>query len=899
MLRTISLYLLLFLCCSLKIEAQNIKVESFTLLENDITARVNVVRDANDDECALIKMVTTDVGYNLDEGLKREPRVGEIWFYVPQGTKRIVIRHQKLGKLVYALPETLKAKTTYQIKLPSNVEIIVHEDVGGQYLVMNVQPTDALVYIDEVLETTKAGALSKMLKYGEHMYRVEHPLYETKTGVLAIKNKKEQLAINLIPAYGYLSITSAPVGAEVTMNGKVLGRTPLKSEALREGTYRVKTFLSAYSEDVRDVTVVRGQTQNVTIPLDATFGYMEVNTTPEQGADVYINDMKVGKTPYRSNKLSEGIYKLKVIQWMYAPQEREVQIAKGQIQQILLNMNATFAEVMIRSEQPQAEIYVNDEKKGVGMWTGRMTEGFYQLSSRMESYRDGTKSVEIKAGTPQTIVVPAPTAIYGTLNITSEPTDGVIRIDGKEVGRTPELISKVLIGKRKVEILKEGCAITTQTVMIEEGKVKDLNVHLSQGKEIVFETYAPVTIKIDGVEVGSAPFKGMLSYGEHTLKVKETVEGMGVNEVFKVTESSPTEFLVRNGKFEHNGDAMIDGVSYLLFRDYGVRDRIREITARDCYTNQSKKLPLPSSGFFYFNFDRSFIGDIQGCFALENNIWKDGKWETIDISDFMGSNAKSPGGGCIVSHNGHGYLYTMKEWQKGFTIRRKDVLTNQSQILFSYETKLTPMGVLVVVDDTHLRYKGEFWTKRKNGSIKDRKEPFDFCFRIDSLPLPAVVKRSALMDKVDAQVIIAERERKKKLQEKSIIDQIDWKTFPDKSRSDDSMVFVIDKMVYLVVEKATNERKASSPNYYRDHHTVTLYKYDSQKKKWSVCAPATLLSRTSDWKHKSKPNLSFYQVEVKGKKLIFDSKAPTKSIYQYDTQMDRWELSMKNSIEQL
>lgn len=163
MLRTISLYLLLFLCCSLKIEAQNIKVESFTLLENDITARVNVVRDANDDECALIKMVTTDVGYNLDEGLKREPRVGEIWFYVPQGTKRIVIRHQKLGKLVYALPETLKAKTTYQIKLPSNVEIIVHEDVGGQYLVMNVQPTDALVYIDEVLETTKAGALSKML----------------------------------------------------------------------------------------------------------------------------------------------------------------------------------------------------------------------------------------------------------------------------------------------------------------------------------------------------------------------------------------------------------------------------------------------------------------------------------------------------------------------------------------------------------------------------------------------------------------------------------------------------------------------------------------------------------------------------------------------------------------
>ena len=55
----------------------------------------------------------------------------------------------------------------------------------------------------------------------------------------------------------------------------------------------------------------------------------------------------------------------------------------------------------------------------------------------------------------------------------------------------------------------------------------------------------------------------------------------------------------------------------------------------------------------------------------------------------------------------------MKEWQKGFTIRRKDVLTNQSQILFSYETKLTPMGVLVVVDDTHFDTKANFGRKEK------------------------------------------------------------------------------------------------------------------------------------------------------------------------------------------
>lgn len=275
MYRIVSFCLLLF--CSFEIGAQNIKVESFTRLETDITARVNVVRDANDDECALIKMVTTDVNYDMDESLKRESRVGEIWFYVPQGTKRIVIRHQKLGKLVYALPETLKAKTTYQIKLPSNVEIIVHEDAGGQYVVMSVQPSDASVYVDDILEATNGGNFSRMLKYGDHTYRVEHPLYETKSGTFTVKNKKEQIEIKLVPAYGYLSFTSTPANAEITINGKILGRTPFKSEALREGTYRVKTSLSSYSEDEREVTVVRGQTSDISIPLSATFGYMEVN----------------------------------------------------------------------------------------------------------------------------------------------------------------------------------------------------------------------------------------------------------------------------------------------------------------------------------------------------------------------------------------------------------------------------------------------------------------------------------------------------------------------------------------------------------------------------------------------------------------------------------------------
>lgn len=720
-------------------EAQNIKVESFSRLENDITARVNVVRDANDDECALIKMVTTDAGYNLDEELKRESRVGEIWFYVPQGTKRIVIRHQKLGKLVYVLPEMLKSKTTYQIKLPDNIEIIVHEDAGGQYLVMNVQPSDASVYVDNMLETMASGVLSKMLKYGEHTYRVEHPLYEASSGKFVITNKKEQLDVKLVPAYGYLAFTSTPANAEVTVNGKMLGRTPLKSEALREGSYHVKTTLSSYSTDERDVTVVRGQTSDISIPLSATFGYLEINSSPEQGANVYINDMQVGETPYRSDKLSAGVYKVKVVQSMYAPQEREVQIVKGQAQKVSFDLAATFSEVIIRTEELQAEIYINGEKKGTGVWKGRLTAGIYQLASRMDGYRNGTKSVEIMPGVNQEFVIPAPTPVYGTLNINSNPVGGIIKIDGKEVGRTPDIISKVLVGERRIEVVREGCAASTQRVVIEEGKVKELNVSLSQGEEVTIDAYTPAQIEIDGVDYGKTPFRGLLSYGKHSLVSRALSAGLNVQDTFTVSETFSKAFFIKNGKFaDSNGKKQVGDMGYRVVIQPN-KDVI--VYSYDYYTHEEKALPILEEYGKYTTLERLYRGNIQGYFVVSATAWIDGKW--VGINGVR--NSRRIVANCVATHNGHDYWYLAAWFDDRFEIIRKDLISGEDQTLFSYKTTLYPVGQLKVIDETHLQFSGNFYTYSKWLDLKKKKDSFEFNIQMDALPFPGVRSKACIV----------------------------------------------------------------------------------------------------------------------------------------------------------
>ena len=57
---------MLIYCFSLAVSAQEISVRSFRQLPNDLTARVNPVKNDNAQTCALVKIVTTERGFAFD-----------------------------------------------------------------------------------------------------------------------------------------------------------------------------------------------------------------------------------------------------------------------------------------------------------------------------------------------------------------------------------------------------------------------------------------------------------------------------------------------------------------------------------------------------------------------------------------------------------------------------------------------------------------------------------------------------------------------------------------------------------------------------------------------------------------------------------------------------------------
>ncbi len=112
--------LIIFLSAVSDAAAQRFSVSSFRQLPNDVSAFINPVRDLNDEDCGLLKIIASeDFAFSTPLGIvKREDKVGEIWLYLPRGSKKITIKHPEWGVMRdYAFPDRIVSHMTYEMRI--------------------------------------------------------------------------------------------------------------------------------------------------------------------------------------------------------------------------------------------------------------------------------------------------------------------------------------------------------------------------------------------------------------------------------------------------------------------------------------------------------------------------------------------------------------------------------------------------------------------------------------------------------------------------------------------------------------------------------------------------------------------------------------------------------------
>ena len=280
------------------------------------------------------------------------------------------------------------------------------------------------------------------------------------------------------PNINYLIISSDQENAEIFIDDEYVGDGEVSKTLNIGSTHTWRIECKYYHTESGSVSITDGDAVVIEKTMRPAYGFLEIETRPENGAIVYVNNERVGKTPFKTDKLASGEYAVKVVKEMYKQTEQKFTVVDGQTTKALLNMNANYVNVTVNTEA-QSDIYIDNEFKAKGTWTGRLPEGAHYVEARKNQHETSSKNVNIVLGEDVTITVDAPRAICGFLNVNSDPMRAEIYIDGKHHGQTPKIITDLLVGDHELKLVKQGYAVLKKTITIAEGETLNLKETLA------------------------------------------------------------------------------------------------------------------------------------------------------------------------------------------------------------------------------------------------------------------------------------------------------------------------------------------------------------------------------------------------------------------------------------
>ncbi len=373
-----------------------------------------------------------------------------------------------------------------------------------------------------------------------------------------------KVAVPIVPVkdvYNYMIVSADQPNAAIYIDNVFEGEKEVYKSFMAGEKHSWRIECPLYHSETGEITIPSKEGENVTMEktLRPAHGFISVTSTPESDAIVYIDGNKVGQTPYTSDKIASGEHKVRVVKEMYSAVEKTFTVTDGNTTRAALTMSANFVNVSITTDA-DSDIYVDNEKKGKGSWSGRLGDGPHGLEARKASHKSSIKNIQLTLGKNETVVIPDPTPIYGTLDVASNPMGANIIIDGKSYGTTPRVLTNVLIGSHELRLEKSGCAGVTKSFTLDETNKLTINEKLATGREMTISTDgAGDKIYVDGNYVGVSPFTTTLSFGSHNVKAvrgdKEskqtvTVAQSGGDTNVKLMFSDNRTFTVNGVSFE-------------------------------------------------------------------------------------------------------------------------------------------------------------------------------------------------------------------------------------------------------------------------------------------------------------------------------------------------------------
>jgi hypothetical protein len=295
------------------------------------------------------------------------------------------------------------------------------------------------------------------------------------------------------PQVGWVTITSTPSGASVSMDGKPIGITPLSGIEIGAGiAHSVRITLGGYEPYEKEIRVSAGEQS----ALDAE---LKPVVTPSPTKEP-TQEPTIPPQPFGSDK---GWFR------------------------VHCNVDGATASLDDRSSGctiAQGSCSIEVTVTGTPVSTFTVQKPGYEIVSKSVPHMPGKgETVDLYA-----TLNPIPVPSYGSVSVSSYPSGSVATLDGQSWQYTPCTFSSVSAGSNhNIQISASGYQTYTTTVFVSGGQISSVSANLvpnppypSTGSLNVGTSPASADIYVDGRYITQSPgIVPNLAPGSHSLRL--------------------------------------------------------------------------------------------------------------------------------------------------------------------------------------------------------------------------------------------------------------------------------------------------------------------------------------------------------------------------------------------
>jgi len=255
----------------------------------------------------------------------------------------------------------------------------------------------AEVYID--FELAGTTPLVKKMEAGTYNIRVTADNYDPWVMRVDLKaGQPSSLMAKLLRGGGTVEFLIEPAGSAVLLDGKPVGKTPIRITAVTEGDHEWTVQSPLFESSEGRFTFRKGQNVLVVGELQSSRGLFSITSKPK-GATVFMDGKEVGVTPLELEGIEPGIHRIRYQVDKGPIVLREVDTSDGTKGEVSANIPKRSARLLVGTGDEFGRVFLNDQLVGEGRRVFlRLARGQYTLRVEADSSKSAERKLRVPAG---------------------------------------------------------------------------------------------------------------------------------------------------------------------------------------------------------------------------------------------------------------------------------------------------------------------------------------------------------------------------------------------------------------------------------------------------------------------------------------------------------------------